>query len=60
MSVTNKIKNKAQITKGQLKKASGGATKNRRLEAEGSVDQAIGELKQAAEKVKATVRSIRH
>jgi uncharacterized protein YjbJ (UPF0337 family) len=60
MSVTNKIKSKAQITKGQLKKTAGGATKNRRLEAEGSAERAMGELKQAAERVKDSVRSIRH
>ena len=60
MSMTNKIKNKAQITKGQMKKTSGGATKNRRLEAEGSAERAVGELKQAAEKVKDSVRSIKH
>jgi uncharacterized protein YjbJ (UPF0337 family) len=60
MSVTNKIKNRAQIPKGQLKASSGGATKNRRLEAEGSAERAVGELKRATERVRDTVRSVRH
>jgi uncharacterized protein YjbJ (UPF0337 family) len=41
MSVTNKIKNRAQITKGQVKELSGGATKNGRLEAVGSAERAV-------------------
>jgi uncharacterized protein YjbJ (UPF0337 family) len=59
MSVTSKIKNKGHM-KSQLKKASGGATKNRRLEAEGSAERAVGALKQAAERVKDSVRAVRH
>jgi uncharacterized protein YjbJ (UPF0337 family) len=60
MNVTNKIKNKAQIAKGQLKASSGGATKHRRLQAEGLAERAAGELKQAGEKAKDAVHSIRH
>ena len=60
MNVTNRIKNRAHITKGQLKETSGGTTKNRRLQAEGLAERAAGELKQAGEKVKDAVRSIKH
>jgi uncharacterized protein YjbJ (UPF0337 family) len=59
MNVTNKIKNKAHITKGHLR-ASGGPTKNRRFQAEGLAERAAGELKQAGEKVKDAVHLIRH
>jgi len=52
MSVVDKIKNKAQSTKGQIKKETGKATNNRSLEAEGKVDQVSGNLKQAGEKIK--------
>jgi uncharacterized protein YjbJ (UPF0337 family) len=52
VSGIDKMKNKLQSTKGQLKKGAGKATNNRTLEAKGKADQASGNLKQAGEKVK--------
>jgi len=59
MSATDKIKNKAQAAKGQIKKTSGEVTNNRRLESEGKEERAAGELRQAGEKVKDAVESIK-
>ena len=52
MSGVDKVKNKAQSTKGQVKEGVGRATRDRTLEAEGKGDQVAGDLKQAGEKVK--------
>jgi uncharacterized protein YjbJ (UPF0337 family) len=52
MGNTDKVKNTAQTAKGNVKEAAGRATGNRDLEAEGIVDKAAGNLKQAGEKVK--------
>jgi uncharacterized protein YjbJ (UPF0337 family) len=52
MGTTDKVKNTAQSAKGSAKEAAGRATNNRDLEAEGIVDKAAGNLKQAGEKVK--------
>jgi uncharacterized protein YjbJ (UPF0337 family) len=52
----NKSRNKKQELKGQVKEATGRATGNERLEAEGRADQAKANLKQAAEKVKDALR----
>ena len=52
MGATDKVKNTAQTAKGSVKEAAGRATKNRDLEAEGTVDKAADKLKQAGEKVK--------
>ena len=52
MGTTDKVKNTAQTAKGSVKEAAGRATNNRDLEAEGMVDKATGNLKQAGEKVK--------
>ena len=52
MSATDKVKNKAQTTKGEVKRVVGKVTKDRSLEAEGRTDKASGNLKQAGEKVK--------
>ncbi|WP_448614010.1 CsbD family protein [Modestobacter sp. URMC 112] len=52
MSAMDKMKNKAEELTGQGKEAAGKATGNRDLEAEGHVDQASGNAKQAGEKVK--------
>jgi uncharacterized protein YjbJ (UPF0337 family) len=52
MSSVDKVKNKAQETKGHLKDAAGKATNDRSLQAEGKGDKAAGNLKQAGEKVK--------
>lgn len=52
MSMKDKAKNLAQISKGKMKEATGRATGDDHLEAEGVVDQTKGHLKQAGEKVK--------
>ena len=52
MGLDDKISNKADELKGQVKEAAGKATDNERLEAEGKSDQAGANLKQAGEKVK--------
>jgi uncharacterized protein YjbJ (UPF0337 family) len=52
----NKARNKSQELKGQVKEATGRATDNPRLEAEGRADQTKANLKQAAEKVKDALR----
>jgi uncharacterized protein YjbJ (UPF0337 family) len=52
MSGTDKAKNKAEEMGGKVKEQVGKATGNQRLEDEGHVDQAAGNLKQAGEKVK--------
>jgi uncharacterized protein YjbJ (UPF0337 family) len=52
MGTTDKVKNAAQTAKGNVKEATGRATNNRDLEAEGMADKAAGNLKQAGEKVK--------
>jgi uncharacterized protein YjbJ (UPF0337 family) len=57
MSLEDKAKNKAEELKGQGKEQTGKATGNEELEAEGKVDQASGNLKQAGEKVKDAFKS---
>ena len=52
MSAVDKAKNKAEELGGKAKEKVGQATGDRRLEAEGDVDQTSGNLKQAGEKVK--------
>jgi uncharacterized protein YjbJ (UPF0337 family) len=52
----NKTRNKAQELKGQAKEATGRATGDQRLEAEGRANQTKANLKQAAEKVKDAFR----
>lgn len=52
MGIFNKAKNKAQSVKGDVKDKVGQATDDRSMEAEGKVDKASGNLKQAGEKVK--------
>jgi uncharacterized protein YjbJ (UPF0337 family) len=52
VSATDKAKNKAQEIKGKAKETVGKAVGNERLEAEGVADQAVGDVKQAGEKVK--------
>ena len=48
----DKLKNAMQSNKGRAKDLAGQATHDRSLEAEGKKDQAVGDLKQAGEKVK--------
>jgi len=52
MGLDDKIGNKAEELKGQGKEATGKATDDEQLEAEGKSDQAGANLKQAGEKVK--------
>ena len=52
MSAVDKIKNKAEELGGKGKEATGEATGNRDLQAEGQADQVSGNAKQAGEKVK--------
>jgi len=52
MSIGKKIAHKAEAAKGTAKKLLGRATGNTRLRVEGRTDQAVGNTKQAGEKVK--------
>ena len=52
MGLDDKIKNAAEDVTGKGKEATGKATDNERLEAEGKGDQAKADVKQAGEKVK--------
>ena len=52
MGAMDKLKDKAQATQGSAKEKLGDATDNEQWQAEGKVDKAKGNLKQAGEKVK--------
>lgn len=52
MSASDKVKNKLQSTKGEIKEAAGKATNDRSLEAEGKRDEVSGNMRQAGEKIK--------
>ena len=52
MGKKDKDKNLTQKAKGKMKEKAGKATGDSRLESEGNVEQALGDVKQAAEKVK--------
>ncbi|WP_104814460.1 CsbD family protein [Kitasatospora sp. MMS16-BH015] len=52
MGIGKKAAHKAEAVKGGAKKTIGRATGDRALEAEGRVDQAKGNIKQAGAKVK--------
>jgi uncharacterized protein YjbJ (UPF0337 family) len=52
----NKVRNKAQELKGQVKEGAGRASGDRSLEAEGRADQTKANLKQAGEKIKDAFR----
>lgn len=52
MGLDDKMKNTAQEKLGQAKEATGKATDDKDLEAEGKGDQVKGNLKQAGEKIK--------
>jgi uncharacterized protein YjbJ (UPF0337 family) len=52
MGAKDKAADKVQEAKGKVKKNTGQAVGNPRLEAEGRADQTAGNLKQAGEKVK--------
>jgi uncharacterized protein YjbJ (UPF0337 family) len=52
MNIAEKISHTAETVKGSVKKMVGRVTGSRRLRAEGRVDQAKGDIKQAGAKVK--------
>jgi uncharacterized protein YjbJ (UPF0337 family) len=52
VSAEDKASNKAQELKGKAKEKLGDAIDNEQMQGEGKADQAKGNLKQAAEKVK--------
>jgi uncharacterized protein YjbJ (UPF0337 family) len=56
MATEDKAANKATEIKGKVKEGLGNATGDETLEAEGKKDQAKGNLRQAAEKVKDAVK----
>ncbi|MDT7714348.1 MAG: CsbD family protein [Pseudonocardiaceae bacterium] len=56
MSFADKFRDKAQVLRGRIKRNTGDVTGNRRLQAEGSADKMMGNLKQAGEKVKDAFR----
>lgn len=52
MALEDKAKNKAQTARGKVKDVVGRATDDKPMETEGKVDQVVGHLKDAGEKVK--------
>jgi uncharacterized protein YjbJ (UPF0337 family) len=56
MGAKDKIDNKAQETAGKVKKGVGDATGDKSMKAEGRKDKAAGDLKQAGEKIKDTLK----
>ncbi len=57
MGLDDKIENATDDLKGKAKEATGKATDDESLEAEGRGDQAVSNLKQAGEKVKDAFKS---
>ena len=58
MGLDDKISNTGENVAGKVKEATGKATHNRDLEAEGKADQASANVKQAGEKVKDAVKDV--
>jgi len=58
VSFVDKFWDKAQALRGRIKRNTGEVTGNRRLQAEGSADEVMGNLKQAGEKVKDAFRGL--
>lgn len=56
MSFADKFRGKAQELRGRIKRNTGDVTGDRRLQAEGTADEVVGNLKQAGEKVKDAFR----
>ncbi|GGB71311.1 hypothetical protein N798_16745 [Knoellia flava TL1] len=52
MGIGDKIDNMSEDASGKAKEATGKATDNERLEAEGRADQSKADIKQAGEKIK--------
>ncbi|MEU4428209.1 CsbD family protein [Actinoplanes sp. NPDC024001] len=59
MSITDKVKNKAEEFAGKTKQAVGEATDNERLYAEGQAQETEAHAKQAGEHVKDAGRDVR-
>ena len=59
MGVDDRMENTAEDLKGKTKEAAGKVTDNERLEAEGKMDQAKADLKNAGEDVKDAFRDDR-
>jgi uncharacterized protein YjbJ (UPF0337 family) len=59
VSTADKANNKAEEVKGKLKKTTGHAVGNERLEAEGTADETKANVKQAGEKVKDAAKSLK-
>jgi uncharacterized protein YjbJ (UPF0337 family) len=57
MALEDKARNTAETARGKAKGVVGQTTGDKDLESEGKVDQVVGHLKQAGEKVKDAVRS---
>ncbi|MEV4620825.1 CsbD family protein [Asanoa sp. NPDC049573] len=57
MGLDDKINNKAEELKGKVKKGVGEATGDEDLEAEGRIDKAKADVKQAGEKIKDAFKS---
>jgi uncharacterized protein YjbJ (UPF0337 family) len=58
MGLDDKISNTGENVAGKVKEATGKATHNRDLEAEGKADQASANVKQAGEKVKDAAKDV--
>jgi uncharacterized protein YjbJ (UPF0337 family) len=56
MSISKKLAHTAEAVKGSAKKATGRATGNRHLRADGRGDQIKGDIKQAGAKIKDAFR----
>ncbi|WP_448060834.1 CsbD family protein [Cellulomonas hominis] len=56
MGIDDKVKNAAEKAAGKVKEATGAATDDKQLEAEGKGQQTGADLKQAGEKVKDAFR----
>lgn len=59
MSFGDKVKNKAEELKGEIKERFGDATDDERMQAEGAADKTEAHTKQAGEHVKDTAREVR-
>jgi len=58
MGLGDKIQNAGEEGAGKVKEATGRATDNQSLEAEGKADQASANIKQAGEKAKDAVKDV--
>jgi len=52
MGIDDKVKNAAQEAKGKIKEGYGDMTDNPELQAEGKIDQAVANVKQAGDDIK--------